>query len=128
MKAIFRSIHILVAALLVLMGISGTAIAGLVTECGRHGWYSVDPGDLSQDDIKALIEGRKVFSDSTRDLRQDICSKELELQTELAMNTPDAKKATTLQAEISKLESELNQKRLTYMLWKNKTRFNAFRK
>jgi hypothetical protein len=116
MKAILRSTSILVAALLVLLGISRVVAAGQGTEYGRHGWYSGYTGDLSENEIKALNEERKAFFDNTRDLRQDIYSKELELQSELAKKTPDAKKATTLQTEISKLESEFDQKRLAYML------------
>lgn len=56
------------------------------------------------------------------------CMKKVELQTELAMKTPDAKKAITMHMEISKLESKLNWKRLIHMSWKTKTRFNAYRK
>jgi hypothetical protein len=129
-KAIFRSSHIFVAALLLLLGISGTARAGLVTECDRQGWYAGSFGDLSGDDIKALNEKRKAFADSIRVLHHDICSKELELQTELAIKTPNAERATILHAEISMLESKLNRKRLIYILWKTKTRLrlNDFRK
>jgi len=116
MKTIFRSAPILVAALLVLLGISGTVTAGQGKESGRHGWYSGYTGDLSESEIKALNEERKAFFDSTRDLRQDIYSKELELRSELVKKTPDTKKATTLQAQISKLESEFDQKRLAHML------------
>ena len=57
MKTIFRSIPILVAALLVMLGISGTVTAGQGTEYGRHGWYSGYTGDLSENEIKALNEG-----------------------------------------------------------------------
>jgi zinc resistance-associated protein len=116
MKTFLGSAPILVAALLVLLGISGTVTAGQGTEYGRHGWYSGYTGDLSESDIKALNEERKAFFDSTRDLRQDIYSKELELRSELVKKTPDTKKATTLQAQISKLESEFDQKRLAHML------------
>jgi hypothetical protein len=113
MKAIFRSTLILVTAQLVLLWVFGTAIAGLVTECDRYDWYSSSAGD-----IKALNVERKAFSENTRDLRQNICSKERELETELAMKTPNTKKTATLQAKISKLESELNKKRLAFMLLK----------
>ena len=125
-KMMIRLTHFLVAALLVLLGISRTTIASPAFECGRYSQFPGKAVVLSVADVKGLNEQRKAFSHSTRDLCEDICSNELKLQTELAMKIPNAKNATTLQAEISKLKSNLNRKRLIYLLWKTKTRFNAF--
>ncbi len=116
MKAIFKSTPLLVATLLVLTGIADTAIAGRGMGYGQRGGYSGDTGDLSEDDIKAIDKERRAFFEATRDLRQDVYRKELELQTELAQKNPDAKKAAALQEDISKLESEFDQKRLDHMM------------
>ena len=113
MKVTFKSTPLLVAAFLVLMGIADTATAGRGMGYGHRGGYA---GDLSEDDIKALNKERQAFFEATRDLRQDMYRKELELQTELAQKTPDAKKAAALQEDISKLESEFDQKRLAHMM------------
>ena len=116
MKAIFKSTPLLVATLLVLTGIADTAIAGRGMGYGQRGGYSGYIGDLSEDDIKAIDKERRAFFEATRDLRQDMYRKELELQTELAQKNPDAKKAAALQEDISKLESEFDQKRLDHMM------------
>jgi Spy/CpxP family protein refolding chaperone len=116
MKVIIKSIPLLVAAFLVLMGIADTATAGRGMGYGHRGGYSGYAGDLSKDDIKAIDKERRAFFEATRDLRQDMYRKELELQTELAQKNPDAKKAAALQENISKLESEFDQKRLAHML------------
>ena len=116
MKAIFKSTPLIVATLILLLGIADTATAGRGMGYGHRGGYSGYTGDLSEDDIKTLNKERQAFFEATRDLRQDVYRKELELQTELAQKNPDAKKAATLQEDISKLGSEFDQKRLDHMM------------
>ena len=53
--------------------------------------------------------------------------KELELRSELYKENPDVPKAKVLQKEISKLESELDQKRIDHMIKIRKLNPNAAR-
>ena len=86
-------------------------------EAGRHrGGYGGpgcgDWGDLSEEQLKKLDEERNTFFEATKDLRQDIYQKRLELKSELAKKNPDAKRAADLQKEISDLKAQFAQKRL----------------
>lgn len=72
--------------------------------------------NLSDEELKAVQQERQRFFDETRDLRQDIRQKQLELQSELAKKTPDAQKAAALQKDISRFEQEFDQKRLDHRL------------
>ena len=72
--------------------------------------------DLNDEDIKALDEERVAFLKATDSIRQNLYSKELELRSELYKQNPDVAKAEALQKEISKLESELDQKRIGHMI------------
>jgi len=84
-------------------------------------------GDLSEEQIRKLDKERNAFYEATEDLRQEIYGKDLELRTELARANPDAKKAASLQKEISKLEARLNQKQLDHMISVKKINPNAGR-
>lgn len=88
---------------------------------GMHqGWegqgYGHMMGDLSEEQIRKLDKERNAFYKATEDLRQEIYRKELELRTELSRANPDAKKAASLQKNISKLEARLNQKQIDHMI------------
>jgi hypothetical protein len=96
----------------------------------RGGWDSDRPGygyNLSDEEIKALEKERQTFFNETESIRQDLYAKDLELRSELAKETPDAKKAARLQTEISKLESKLDQKRVDHMINMRKLNPNAGR-
>ncbi len=71
---------------------------------------------LSDEEVKKLETERKAFFDATKDLRQDIHQKRLELQAEIAKREPDTQKAMNLQKEISDLKSQLAQKRLEHRI------------
>ena len=116
MKVKFRSTPLLVAALLVLMSIAETATAGRGMGYGHRGGCSGYTGELSEEDIKALNKERQTFFDDTRDLRQDMYQKRLELQSELAKKNPDAQKAAALQKDIAKFTEEFDQKRLDFII------------
>ena len=116
MKVKFRSTPLLVAALLVLMGIAETATAGRGMGYGHRGGCSGYTGELSEEDITALNKERQAFFDDTRDLRQDMYQKRLELQSELAKKNPDAQKAAALQKDIANFTEEFDQKRLDFIL------------
>lgn len=71
-----------------------------------------DQNNLSDEEIDKLNQQRQTFFEDTREIRENLYQKELELRSEMAKKDPDAKKAVSLQKEISDLESQLNQKRV----------------
>ncbi len=77
---------------------------------GQEGYY----GNLSAEEIAKLDQQRSEFFKATEDIRQNLYAKELELRSELAKENPDTSKASKLQSDISKLQSNLNQERLNY--------------
>jgi Spy/CpxP family protein refolding chaperone len=100
---------------------------------GMHnrGWanpgYGNMMGDLSEEQIRKLDKERNAFYEATKGLRQEIYGKELELRTELSRTNPDAKKAASLQKEISKLEAQISQKKIDHMIAVKKINPNAGR-
>lgn len=77
---------------------------------GQEGYY----GNLSAEEIAKLDQQRSEFFKATEDIRQNLYAKELELRSELAKEDPDTSKASKLQSDISKLQSNLDQERLNY--------------
>jgi hypothetical protein len=99
---------------------------------GMHQGYYGESGndyrtDLKDEDLKALEEERSAFLKATDSVRQNLYSKELELRSELYKENPDVAKAEALQKEISKIESELDQKRIGHMIQIRKLNPNASR-
>jgi zinc resistance-associated protein len=72
--------------------------------------------NLNKEDAEKVKAERDRFLKATQDLRQEIMSKELILQSELVKPATDIQKATALQKELSALEAELDQKRLLHLL------------
>jgi Spy/CpxP family protein refolding chaperone len=72
--------------------------------------------DLTDEQVEALQAERTAFQTATRDLRMEIQSKKLALQSELAKKEPDVKAAKSLQKEISALTAELAQKRIEHIV------------
>ena len=93
----------------------------------RRGWENPGymMGDLSEEQIRKLDKEREAFYEATEDLRQETYRKELELRTELSRANPDAKKAASIQKEISKLEARLNQKQIDHIIAVKKINPNA---
>ena len=79
---------------------------------GRFGYAP----DLSDEDLKKLDEERTAFFETTKNLRDDIFKKGLELRSELVKQDPDTQKAATLQKELSELMAQLDQKRIEHMV------------
>jgi Spy/CpxP family protein refolding chaperone len=77
---------------------------------GQGGYY----GNLSSDEIAKLDQQRAEYFKATENIRQKLYEKELALRSELAKEDPDTSKASTLQSDISKLQSNLDQERLNY--------------
>ena len=111
-----------------LMGIGATAFAGWGRGYGRHMGWGGGPADgpgcgrgdmdenLTDEQIKAIEGERQAFFNATESLRETIYAKELELRAELAKENPDAQKAAGIQKEISRIESDLDQKRVDHMI------------
>jgi len=114
-------------ALVAMIGISATAYADQEMGYGHHGrGMGYGPGsgycgrgyqpDLNEEEAKKLYEEREAFFENTKNLRQKIYQKQLELRSELAKETPDAKKASSIQKEISDVKGQLDQKRIDHMI------------
>ena len=69
-------------------------------------------GNLSDQDIDKLNKERQTFFADTRETREKLYQKELELRSEMAKQDPDVNKAVSLQKEVSELEGQLDQKRV----------------
>jgi zinc resistance-associated protein len=76
----------------------------------QEGYYV----NLSADEIAKLDQQRSEYFKATENVRQNLYEKELALRSELAKEDPDTSKASTLQSDISKLQSTLDQERLNY--------------
>ncbi len=91
---------------------------------GSHhrGGYGPDSGDLgsngsmSKEEYTQFEEKREAFLKETREIRAGLVEKEQALQGELAKSEPDASKASSLQKEISELQSQFDQKRIDHMV------------
>jgi zinc resistance-associated protein len=83
----------------------------------QEGYY----GNLTTDEIEKLDQLRTEYIRTTETVRQKLYEKELALRNELAKENPDTGKASTLQSEISKLQSNLDQERLNYEIQAKKS-------
>jgi Spy/CpxP family protein refolding chaperone len=91
----------------------------------HKGWYGYSQegyyGNLSAEEIAKLDQQRSEFFKATENIRQKIYEKEFALRSELAKENLDADKASKLQNEISKLQSNLDQERLNYEIMVKKS-------
>ena len=69
---------------------------------------------LSEEDQQKLNVERKAFFEATRDLRQEIYSKGLELRSELAKKDVDMNRAKAIQKDLSSLEASFDLKQLEH--------------
>ncbi len=127
MKNITLTKGIVILAAIAMVGLVATAYAGWGDGYGHRGrgyhhmgWggpgYGGDYPDLTDEQIKAIEQERRAFIKDTDDLRQNLYTKELALRSELAKTDADAQKAAVIQKDISKLEAELDQKRLDHIV------------
>jgi hypothetical protein len=143
MKAKHVVTIVLVLGLVAAFGLSTPSFAGWGR--GGYGGYCDGPrsgncprwdnsgqggyaGNLTDEEIATLQKERSAFFEQTRELRDKLYQKELELRSELAKQTPDAKKAAELQKEISALEGELDQQTLDHRLKMRKENPNLYGK
>ena len=122
----------MIVAVVSMIGLGATAYADWGMGYGRHGWgmedremgYGPGPGnrgrgyrsDLSEEDLAKVDEERNAFFKDTKSLKQEMYQKNLELRSELAKENPDAKKASSIQKEISELKAQFDQKRIDHMI------------
>jgi len=111
-----------------IVGFAATSFAGWGRGGGGNcrgqgsGWGQREfaPSDcrdnLSDEQMTRLDEKRRAFFEETRNLRENLYQKELELRSELAKADPDAQKAGDLQAEVSNLIAQLDQKRIAHRI------------
>ena len=71
--------------------------------------------NLSKEDYQKLDAERQSFIDGTRELRQSLYQKNLELKSELAKTNIDEKKVSSIQNELSNLEAQFDQKRIEHI-------------
>ena len=91
--------------------------------------YGRNSGDLelSKEQQDKLDELREKFWSENRKLRRDIEDKREELYDELGKKTADEAKVTALQKELSKLESDFDQKAIQHKLEVRKIAPEAFK-
>lgn len=92
---------------------------------GEPGWQGFGPGQgacreaylgLPEETRKQLDELDRIFFEETRDLRNQHWTKRGELKNLMASDSLDPEAAKKLQAEISQLMGQMQQKRLEYRL------------
>ncbi len=116
-----------IAAVIGVVGFAATSFAGWGRGGGGcwsqgSGWGqrgagpSDYQGNLSDEQITRLQKERGAFIEETRPLRENLYQKELELRSELTKADPDAQKAAELQAEVSNLTAQLDQKRIAHRI------------
>ena len=86
----------------------------------NHGGYS-EQGygympNLTDDEIKKMENERATFFETTKELRENIYVKDLELRSELAKSNVNETRAAALQKELSKLRSQLDQKHMDHIM------------
>lgn len=129
---------IVILAAIATVGLVATAYAGWGDGYGHRGrgwnhmgWggpgYGGDYPDLTDEQRQAIEQERRAFLKETDDLRQNLYAKELELRSELAKDDADAQKAAAIQKDISKLEAEIDQKRLDHVVTMKKINPDAGR-
>ena len=102
----------------VLMGFGVNAFAQMGRGAGMGGGSGMGSGssNLTDDQIQQMQAEQNAFRTATDDIRQQLNEKRQALHTELAKQTPDAATAEALQKEISDLQAQFDQKRLTHIL------------
>jgi zinc resistance-associated protein len=117
--------QIMMMAVLAVVGLSTVAFAGCGmgyygqggcgwNNMGGHGNGRGYGSNLSADEIKRLDAEQSEFFKATEGLKKTLYEKDLALRSELIKDNPDTAKVSNLQADISRLQGELDQKSLDY--------------
>lgn len=72
--------------------------------------------ELTEEESARLEEDLNAFGESIRAIKKEICLNARELHDELSDGEPDLETAKALQAEISRLKSELDQLRIEHIV------------
>ena len=115
MKKHLFSRMVVVGAVVVLMGFGASAYAGMGKNAGNPGMGAAS-ANLTDDQIKQMQTERSAFQTATQGMRQQLNEKRQALQAELAKQAPDTAKCAALQKEVSDLQTQFDQKRLTHIL------------
>ena len=78
--------------------------------------YGQMNADLTPEQREQMEAERETFFDATKNERQDLYAKRLELKAEMAKSEPELEKASALQKEVSELQGNLDQKRLGHIM------------
>jgi zinc resistance-associated protein len=144
MKKILTNKSLMILTIIAVIGFGAYAFAdwgmgpGMMGGWGNYGpgwhhggWngsgYGYMTGNLSDKELSHLNKERSEFFKATENLRQDLYAKQLELRSELAKENPDPKRATNIQNDISKLQAQLDQKRIDHMVEMRKINPNVGR-
>jgi hypothetical protein len=129
---------VIVLAIVGIVGFAATSFAGWGRGRGGNCWESGPAwgqrgggpygyqGNLTDEDFERLDKERQAFFEDTRELREQLYQKELELRSEMAKKDPDANKAVTIQKEISDLEGRMAQKRISHRIKMQKENPESF--
>jgi len=112
MKKHLFSRMVVVGAVVMLLGFGVSAYAA---GPGNPGMGAAS-ANLTDDQIKQMESKRTAFQTATQGIRQQLADKRQALNTELAKQTPVAATCAALQKDISDLQAQLDQKRLTHIL------------
>jgi zinc resistance-associated protein len=123
---------------ILLLGVNSFADKGQARygkDCGNYGQGFVQDREkrnysknISDDVIKKIGEEKNDFYEKTKDLRLDLREKKLALATELKRISPDINKASSIQKEISMIESNIDQIRIKHIVLIKKIAPDAFGK
>jgi zinc resistance-associated protein len=119
-------VTVVAAGMLFVIGYGVDAFAGWKQGGGRGPCWG-GGGALNADQYQQMDAQRQAFFAATSDLRQQIFEKNIALRQELAKEKPDVATAGKLQKELSKLEGDLEQKRLEHMIAMRQINPNAGR-
>jgi zinc resistance-associated protein len=78
--------------------------------------YGQINADLTTEQREQMETERQAFFDATKNQRQDLYAKRLELRAEMAKSQPDLERASALQKSVSELQGSLDQKRLNHIM------------
>lgn len=119
----------LVAVAVIAAGTTAFAGKGMGNPDGQRGYggcgkqnreggcaYGQMNADLTPEQREQIEAERQAFFEATKNERQDLYAKRLELSAEMAKRQPDVQKAAALQREVSELQGNLDQKRLSHIM------------
>ena len=125
-KTMRKGIIALGAAALIAVGTAAVAGQGKGYGDGDRGYgrhhrhgdcpYGQRFANLTDEQREQMESERQAFFEATRQNRQDLYAKRLELRAVMAQRTPDKQKAAALQKEVSDLQATLDQQRLEHIM------------